>query len=147
MDDMMLAVVCKVTWRPRLGNVELGAPQVEEMQLMVDRHAYENNDDPYTNTFYDLWAEATMTIAGRHDTNRNFFQIIRIEPVCSCLGPCRFPERERFWMKADGVAFWEAGLFDREEDPQGLQPQAFACGTPGDMALVLAAKRRRHHHQ
>ncbi|MFI9271940.1 hypothetical protein ACIGXM_14635 [Kitasatospora sp. NPDC052896] len=149
-NQMKLAVVCAVGWRPKLGNGAFGDVQVEEMQLLVERHADEVGDDPYTNRYYDLWREAMETISGRHGTHRNFFQIEKIEPICSCLGPCRYAERTRFWVKPDGAGFFPAGLFDHdrefERDGTRLNEPA-AAGSAEDMTLLLEHHRRTNHHR
>ena len=143
-------VTCLVTWRT-VGKVSepKGEPQVERLTLGVEV-SEEEPDGPYASRYFAPWPEAVQMIEALHKTHQNFFEIMSIEPECSCLGPCRYTDRTRFWIKDDGVGFFPAALIDRDKDFErdGKRHHApIAAGSFEDMNLLLERHRRSNHHQ
>ncbi|MFJ5071655.1 hypothetical protein ACIQC7_35090 [Kitasatospora sp. NPDC088556] len=140
-------VICLVTWRTR-GKVSepMGEPQVERMQVGVEV-SEEEPDGAYASRYFAPWSEAKQRIEQLHTTHQNFFEILSIEPECSCLGPCRYPERTRFLAEPAGFQHLPSAIFDREDanDDMGWRP--IAAGSVDGMALLLERYRRSHHHQ
>lgn len=141
-------VICAVSWR-RQGRAakEYGDEiQVEEFQLGVEV-VEEAPDAPYESYVYDPWTEARRRIVELHNTIQNHVQVVSIEPVCSCLGPCRYPQRTRFLVEPTGFQHFPSALFDRDDanDDMGWRP--IAAGSEQDMELLLERHRRSNHHQ
>ncbi|MFJ7280659.1 hypothetical protein [Kitasatospora sp. NPDC098663] len=140
-------VICLVTWRIRgKVNESKGEPQIERMQLSVEI-SEEEPDGPYSSRYFAPWTEAKRMIEELHNTHQNFFEIMSVEPECSCLGPCRYPNHTRFLVEPAGFQHFASAIFDREDanDDMGWRP--IAAGSVDGMALLLERYRRSNHHQ
>ncbi|KJK56112.1 hypothetical protein [Saccharothrix sp. ST-888] len=152
-------VVCAVSWRRRGGAVKEHGDAVQVEELLLGVEAVEGTDHdgsyvldtPYINQYIDQpWREARLMVEGLHNMHQNHYEILSIEPLCRCLGPCRYTDRTRFWIKRDGVGFFPAALIDRDkgfERDGELHHDPIAAGSVEDMELLLVRHRRSNHHQ
>jgi hypothetical protein len=142
-NNALKTVVCLVSWRYAGKAVEEHGDQVQVERLALEVEVVPDAPDaPYDNYLYAPWAEAKQRIMQLHNVIQNHMQILSIEPECSCLGPCRYPERTRFWLDLNGASWIEATLHDRDKPEMPI-----AAGGRQDMELLLERHRRSNHHQ
>lgn len=141
-------VLCRVAWRRRGKEADKhgSAPAVDTFLLPVDVSAELKDGVQYENRYIDEpWREALIAVSAHHGIHQNFFEITSIEPVCDCLGPCKYGEGLRFDVKEYAVGGFDAALFEREKD--GGEAVLIAAGSDEDMLLLLRRRRRINHHK